>query len=132
MGSSSTSKIGLTSRAVQKQLGVNRPDFGVLFADMMVAEDEVVAAGRVLQPKIEAEVAFLVQDRYQGRGIGTFLLQQLMRIARSKGVAGFTADVLADDRDMLDVLHRSGCDLRRSLAGGVYHLELRFPPESED
>jgi acyl-CoA hydrolase/GNAT superfamily N-acetyltransferase len=97
-------------------------------------QERMVAVGRyVLDPDTRlAEVAFLVQDQYQGRGIGTFLLQQLMRIARSKGVAGFTADVLADNRDMLDVLHRSGCDLRRSLAGGVYHLELRFPPESED
>lgn len=54
------SKIGLTSLAAQKRLGVDRPDFGVLFADMLVGEDEPVAVGRVLQPKVEAEIAFLL------------------------------------------------------------------------
>ena len=48
-------KIGLTSLAVQQQLGVDRPDFGVLFADMEIANDGVVPAGLLLQPKIEAD-----------------------------------------------------------------------------
>jgi 2-keto-4-pentenoate hydratase len=54
-------KIGLTSEAVQRQLGVGTPDFGALLDDMVVAPDGVVPAGRLLQPKVEAEVAFLLR-----------------------------------------------------------------------
>lgn len=53
-------KIGLTSKAVQQQLGVDQPDFGILYADAQVGEDGVVLSGHLLQPKVEAEIAFVL------------------------------------------------------------------------
>lgn len=61
-------KIGLTAESVQRQLGVDQPDFGVLFDDMEILDRGVVATARLMQPKIEAEIAFVVgRDLEKGR-----------------------------------------------------------------
>jgi 2-keto-4-pentenoate hydratase len=59
-------KIGLTSPAVQRQLGVDQPDSGVLFDDMQVASGATVATETLLQPKVEAEIAFILAEDLDG------------------------------------------------------------------
>lgn len=90
--------------------------------------EEIIAIGRYyLNPRTNrAEVAFIVRDQWQNRGIGTFLLKYLVTIAKRNGIAGFTAEVLVDNKAMLAVLHKSGCKIHSQLEDRVYSFELDF------
>jgi 2-oxo-hept-3-ene-1,7-dioate hydratase len=62
-------KIGLTSRAMQSALGIDTPDSGVLLDDMLFADGATVPAGRFIQPRIEAEIAFIMKAPLKGPGV---------------------------------------------------------------
>ena len=73
----------------------------------------------------DAEVAFVVEDRHQGRGLGPLLLEHLADAARERGIARFTADVLPTNRPMLGVFRTAGYTTNRKLTEG--YVELSFP-----
>ncbi|MFI5958969.1 fumarylacetoacetate hydrolase family protein [Cryptosporangium sp. NPDC051539] len=62
-------KVGLTSVAMQEQLGVDEPDYGVLFADMLVDDGQPIPVSDLIQPRVEAEVAFLMERELRGPGV---------------------------------------------------------------
>jgi GNAT superfamily N-acetyltransferase len=73
-----------------------------------------------------AEVAFVVQDEWQGRGIGTFLFEHLISIAKQSGIGGFTAEVLTSNASMQAVIRHAGLKTRSSVSEGVMHFEMDF------
>lgn len=70
------------------------------------------------------EIAIVVEDRWQGRGLGALLLDALLAAAEARGLRRFTADVLADNRPMLRVLARLADVRRRELDAGVLTVEF--------
>jgi acyl-CoA hydrolase/GNAT superfamily N-acetyltransferase len=90
-------------------------------------EDIIAMGGYYLDPKTNrAEVAFLVHDRWQRRGIGSFMFRHLTNIARSYGIAGFTAETLPQNRAMQHVFNRCGLSLSSSIEDGVYVYYMDF------
>ncbi|HXF99102.1 MAG TPA: GNAT family N-acetyltransferase [Gaiellaceae bacterium] len=114
----------LDARLVQPLLEPDWEERGALLGEL---EGEVVAVGNYvrLRDRARAEAAFTVADAYQGRGIGTRLLEQLAAKAAERGIERFVAEVLPDNRDMLRVFEGAGFQLTRELAGG--EIEVEFP-----
>ncbi len=73
-----------------------------------------------------AEVAFLVADDWQGRGIGTYLMRELVKYARVKHIRGLTAEVLRDNMAMIALMHKSGVPLKSSIVNGSYLFTMDF------
>jgi len=85
---------------------------------------EIIAIGRYyrLPNKTSAEVAFVIEDAYQGWGIGTKLVEWLANVARDNGISIFEADVLVENDEMMNVFRDYGFHITSYLEEGVYHV----------
>ena len=90
--------------------------------------EKIIAVGRyAVEPESNmAEVALLVQDDWQGKGIGTWLFQYLIQIARSRKIAGFKAHVLAENKIPLHMAHKTGYTVETTLENGIFHVSFKF------
>jgi acetyl coenzyme A synthetase (ADP forming)-like protein len=89
----------------------------------------IVAAARydVVRPGV-AEVAFVVADEHQGRGVGTLLLEHLAAIARSQGIGTFVADTLPDNAKMLGMFAAAGWERETHFDGGSVRTQFSIVP----
>ncbi|MCT9090771.1 GNAT family N-acetyltransferase [Streptomyces sp. ASQP_92] len=97
-----------------------------------VRYDRINAQGRPASaPADEAEVAFLVQDAHQGRGVASTLLEHIAAVARERGIRRFAAEVLPANNKMIKVFTDAGYQQKRSFEDGSVHLTLDLEPTIE-
>ncbi|WP_084734664.1 bifunctional GNAT family N-acetyltransferase/acetate--CoA ligase family protein [Actinophytocola xinjiangensis] len=95
--------------------------------------DDIVAVARYerLGERPSAEVAFVVEDAHQHRGLGPILLEHLAAAGRESGIRTFVAEVLAENSAMLGVFRAAGYQVARAMEEGVFHLEFAIDPTEE-
>ncbi|WP_246868321.1 bifunctional GNAT family N-acetyltransferase/acetate--CoA ligase family protein [Saccharopolyspora sp. ASAGF58] len=110
-----------------------RVDYVNRVALVALLGDDIVAVGRYdrLGEQQSAEVAFVVQDQHQGRGLGSILLEHLAAAARERGLRRFVAEVLAENSTMVRVFRDAGYQVSRAMEAGVVHLEFDIDPTEE-
>ena len=121
-------------RDVQKLTNIDyQNDLAIVGVVPGPSGEEIVAIAQYfLDPKTQtAEVAFVVLDEWQQKGMGTFLLDYLTRIARQRGVRRFYATVLATNKPMLIIFHNSGFKVETEFDGEVYSVRYDLRKEAE-
>jgi len=91
-------------------------------------KDTIVGVGQyeINRDMHSAEVALVVKDQYQNKGVGIELLSYLTYLARRQGLLGFTAEVLVGNRPMIALFEKMGFDIDKRSEEGVYEMHMRF------
>jgi len=107
-------------------------DYGKVMSIVGVVGDRgkghIIAEARYVKApnRPYGDVAFVVDEEYQNLGIATFLYKQLMRLAKERGLQGFTADVLSANKEMMRVFEKGAAEVKATLEYGVYRLSIPF------
>jgi acyl-CoA hydrolase/GNAT superfamily N-acetyltransferase len=119
------------SHAMAQQYAVI--DYSQQMAIVGIIKDEegnenIIALGQYFLDRTTnmAEIALAAADRYQNTGIGSFLLQYLVRIAKEQGIAGFTASVLPTNNRVMHIFHKCGYPVESTLVADHYSITLKF------
>ncbi len=90
--------------------------------------EDIIGIGRYFldERSNRAEVAFMVRDEWQHKGIGSILFKRLVTIAKQSGIAGFTAEVLRDNHKMQNIFNRSGFKVVQQLEDDIYFFSMDF------
>ena len=106
-------------------------DFEAVVALVAVLDSDpetIIGGGRYFRTKgpgsLEAEVAFTIEEDYQGLGLASLILREMAQIAKAAGLARFSAEVLPTNTAMLEVFRRSGLPMSCRTEGGVVHITL--------
>ncbi len=121
----------LTQEEARRFSDLDYEDAFALVATVGNGTDErIIAVGRYarLPRRDAAEVGFLVEDAYQGKGIGTHLLEQLATIAREKGILSFKATLIAENQEMLKVLQQAGFKVESRHDDGFLTVAVDIAP----
>jgi GNAT superfamily N-acetyltransferase len=109
------------SRVMSVVALVGEPGEGTIIAEARYAKDEKSAYG---------EVAFVVEEKYQGLGIASYLYEMLIRLAKERGLKGFTAEVLQTNKGMMKVFEKGHLPITARLKDGLYRLKIPFDTQA--
>ncbi len=104
-------------------------EVGLVVTRDIDTEEFIIGSGRYFafegdDGKRHAEVAFTVEEDYQGQGMARMILRHLTAIARSGGIVGFDAEVLPENKATLMAFSRSGLPMTQHFTGDVVHITL--------
>lgn len=125
------SSSGPTDKMIQSFCDSSKPRerLSLIVTRLLDEREFIIAVGTyVARDQSSAEVAFTVQDRFQGKGIGALLLERLAILAVSNGIQHFWAMTMMENQPMLDVFRNSGFECRSRLDQGYVEIDLSVIP----